>query len=497
MAQLHFSKNTAESRKLSAMVQSGHLKRLYKGVYTDAALVEIEKVVLSKWFDIVNYLMPSAIAAFRTAHELVPIDNTVFVVDDVRKRRNVIIFGILTIVVIPGNTQALSEPFVPQMHRSHPTRQYLENLASARGKLKKSLGQAWVEERLCIELRRSGEHILNTIRDDAKAFVLAVGEFDKELDKLNQIASSLLSTNNTKGILLTDIGLANARKVPFDTHRLQLFKTLANYLNRCDLVPIKYQYNELGWMNLAFFESYFSNYIEGTEFEIGEAERIVFQQRNIENRHADSHYVLAVYQQVSDYQQMSHTPQTADELIGCLKERHFAMMLERPDKRPGHFKQKANQAGSSFFVSPDEVEGTLAQAFPIYQSLTEGLARAIFMQFLIAECHPFDDGNGRLSRVMMNAELHGSGQYKVIVPTVHRDSYLNGLRNATRNGQFRTLVKVLYQLQCYTASIDWADYGQARDSLEQHCADKLPDEGIAVFNDQLRQFKFALPVQVD
>ena len=27
------------------------------------------------------------------------------------------------------------------------------------------------------------------------------------------------------------------------------------------------------------------------------------------------------------------------------------------------------------------------------------------MQFLISEVHPFDDGNGRLSRIMMNAEL--------------------------------------------------------------------------------------------
>jgi hypothetical protein len=97
---------------------------------------------------------------------------------------------------------------------------------------------------------------------------------------------------------------------------------------------------------------------------------------------------------------------------------------------------------------------------------------------------------------MMNAELHASGQYKVIVPTVHRDSYLNGLPNATRNGEFRTLVKVFYQLQRYTASIDWADYGEARDSLELHCADKLPEQGIAVFNDQIRQFKFFPPVQV-
>jgi hypothetical protein len=65
------------------------------------------------------------------------------------------------------------------------------------------------------------------------------------------------------------------------------------------------------------------------------------------------------------------------------------MMLERPDKRLGQFKKKALQAGTSFFVRPDEVEGTLTQAFPIYKSLAEGLPRAIFMQFLIAECHPF------------------------------------------------------------------------------------------------------------
>jgi hypothetical protein len=496
MAQLYFSKNTDESRKLSAMVQSGNLKRIHKGIYTDAAVQDIEKVVLSKWFDIVNNLMPSAIAAFRTAHELMAINNTVFVVDDVRKRRNVIIFGILTIAVIPGNTQDLTEPFIPQMHRCKPTRQYLENLTASRGKLKKSLGQVWVEERLCIELRRSGEQILNTIRDDARAFVVAHGEFERELDKLNSIVSALLSTNSSKDTLLTDIGLASARKIPFDTHRLQLFRTLANYLNRCDLEPVKYEYNKLGWMNLSFFESYFSNYIEGTEFEIGEAERIIFQNQGIENRHADSHDVLAVYQQVSDYQQMSSAPETAEELIAHLKERHFSMMLERPDKRPGLFKEKANQAGTTFFVRPDEVEGTLTQAFPIYKSLAEGLARAIFMQFLIAECHPFDDGNGRLSRIMMNAELHASGQYKLIVPTVHRDSYLNGLRNATRNGEFRTLVKVFYQLQRYTASIDWTDYGEARDSLEQHCADKLPEEGIAVFNHQIRTFKFSPPVQV-
>ncbi len=496
MSQLYFSQDTTDSRKLSAMVQSGVLKRIYKGIYTDAPLIEIEKTVLSRWYQIVNYLIPSAVAAFRTAHELVPIHNTVFVIDDIRKRRNIIIFGILTIVIIPGDNQNLTELFVPQMHRTHPIRQYLENLVNSRGNPKKSLGQAWVEERLCIELRRSGEQILNVIRDQATAFVQAQSEFERELGVLNGLISALLSTNSFKGTLVTDIGLAHAKKEPFDTHRLSLFRSLADYLNRCDLAPVAYEYNKLGWMNLSFFESYFSNYIEGTEFEISEAEQIIFQNHKVDNRHADSHDVLAVYQQISDFQEMSRPPQTPAELIQILQERHFSMMLERPDKRPGQFKEKANQAGTTLFVRPDEVEGTLTQAFPIYQSLSKGLARAIFMQFLIAECHPFDDGNGRLSRIMMNIELHADGQHKLIVPTVHRDSYLNGLRNATRNGEFRTLVKVLYQLQHYTASIDWADYGEARDSLEAHYANQLPDQGVAVFNNQIRQFKFSAPVQM-
>ena len=95
---------------------------------------------------------------------------------------------------------------------------------------------------------------------------------------------------------------------------------------------------------------------------------------------------------------------------------------------------------------------------------------------------------------MMNAELVYSEQHKIIVPTVHRDSYLNGLRQATRSRRFRTIAKVLASLQAYTDSIPWEDYGEARATLESHYADRLPDEGVAVFNRQISSFKIALPV---
>ncbi len=55
------------------------------------------------------------------------------------------------------------------------------------------------------------------------------------------------------------------------------------------------------------------------------------------------------------------------------------------------------------------------------------------MMFVTSEVHPFLDGNGRLARVMMNAELTAKNQTKIIIPTVYRDDYLGALRKLSRN----------------------------------------------------------------
>jgi Fic family protein len=274
---------------------------------------------------------------------------------------------------------------------------------------------------------------------------------------------------------------------------IELFDALASYLSHCELPIRGYSYNKANWRNLAFYESYFSNDIEGTEFEIDEAEKIVFEKIEIHNRQQDSHDVLSVSDVVHYYTEMSTVPDSAEELLQLLKQRHALIMLARPDKRPGELKVKPNKAGDTLFVLPEHVEVTLAQTIELYQQLTPGIARAIFMQFIVAECHPFDDGSGRLARIMMNAELVCTEQHKIIAPTVHRDSYMHGLRQATRSGRFRTLTKVFVDLQAYTASIPWEDYDEARATLESHYADRLPDDGVAMFNKQISAFKIALP----
>ncbi|MEH6578858.1 MAG: Fic family protein [Amphritea sp.] len=495
MPDLYFTTDTATAKSLAKRTQKGELNRIRQGIYTDAPLDEITSLLNLRWADIVEYLQPDAIAAYRTAFELTPVDGHVFVVADVKKRFKIAVTSALTIQVLPGNTHFMTTRLFKQIESSNQTRQLLENLMPSRksASVVKSLGAEWVEGRLCkILANKNGEQALNSIRDEAKAHSTECG-LQEVLPQLTRMIAALLASHPVEGALITPIAIATAKHEPFDQDRIRLFQALADYLNKCDLKRVSYTYNQASWRNLSFFESYFSNYIEGTEFEIDEAERIVFSHDVINNRHADSHDVLSVFNQVSDYQEMSITPDSADELIQSLQERHADVMSERVDKRPGEFKTTRNQAGGTLFVEPKDVVGTLTRGFSVYQNLPEGMARAIFMQFMIAECHPFDDGNGRISRIMMNAELHSTEQYKLIVPTVHRESYLNGLRQVSRESRFKTLVKVFYQLQHYTASIDWIDYGEARQQLESHQAHLLPDQGIAEFNKHIRQFRFAAP----
>jgi fido (protein-threonine AMPylation protein) len=118
-----------------------------------------------------------------------------------------------------------------------------------------------------------------------------------------------------------------------------------------------------------------------------------------------------------------------NELIDILKRRHSTMMSGRvEDINVGMFKRQNNRAGDTEFVDFTLVERTFKQGFKYYAALTDPMAKAIFMMFMVSEIHPFDDGNGRISRIMGNAELFKSEQSRIIVPTVYREDYILSLK---------------------------------------------------------------------
>lgn len=79
------------------------------------------------------------------------------------------------------------------------------------------------------------------------------------------------------------------------------------------------------------------------------------------------------------------------------------------------------------------------------------------MMFLVAEVHPFADGNRRIARIMMNVELAAENEQRIIIPTVYRNNYLVALKALTHNQQPQALVRTLDFAQRYTGKVDWGD----------------------------------------
>jgi len=285
----------------------------------------------------------------------------------------------------------------------------------------------------------------------------------------------LLGTRDTR--LVSPLAIARAAGAPYDPHRLEIFQRL--FAELASTSPVTRTARRTDGQALPFFEAYFSNFIDGTEFAIDEAADIVFKGHIPAARPADAHDVLGTWKVVSDQREMSRCPRTSEELTTLLKGRHAQIMEGRPDKGPGKFKTDPNRAGGTLFVTPELVQGTLNMGFEIYRGLPSPLHRAIFMMSLIAEVHPFADGNGRVARVMMNAELVAAGETRIIVPTVFRNNYVAALKALSHNRITGAIVRTLDFAQRYTAAVDFADLDRARLVLDRTNAFLDPNEADA------------------
>jgi hypothetical protein len=353
----------------------------------------------------------------------------------------------------------------------------LENVKASRARQKsvgRTLSPVELEERLEEFLRTRGVDALNALRDEASKISESL-MLQKEYKVLDKLIGTLLGTKSDQ--LKSNAGLARQAGFAYDTKRIDLFLGLRTSL--AAIAPtsrLSPPLSASALMNLSFFEAYFSNFIEGTEFEIKEAVDIIFKGNIPADRPADAHDILGTFKVVSNTQEMSHIPHQFDEFITLLQTRHASIMEGRPDKLPGKFKNISNRAGLTTFVEPDLVLGTLKQGFDIYQSIDCPLHRAIFMMFLISEVHPFIDGNGRIGRIMMNAELIGKSEQRIIIPTVYRNNYLSALRALSLNAISDPLILTLDFEQKYTLSLNYEDFYDTHLLLEKTYAFLDPND---------------------
>lgn len=463
------------SRKISAAEKSGKLKKLAPRIYTTNLLDSEENIIKRNLIDILAWRFPNAVISHRSAQELRPTEyGEFFLTYNFRKK----------ISDLPGITLNINEGPKAidgdiQLNGIYIASEYrwmLEcmQISKRKGEQSKVLPLSFIENRLEKMILIQGEEKLNVFRDKLREVSVLLNMPD-EFEKLNRIISALMATHNVN-VLTNDSSKARATGVPFDAARVELFSILFDSLKDYFFIErTNKNIDEDSYRMFSFFEGYFSNYIEGTRFTIDEAKSIVETGIAIPKRVKDSHDILGTFTVISSRAEMNKTPSTPEELFDLLKNRHIILMREREDCNPGQFKDVNNQAGNTFFVDHSLVRGTLIQGFKYYSALKEPMAKAIFMMFMISEVHPFIDGNGRIARIMMNAELFRGGQARIIVPTVFREDYILALRKLTRSKEPDTYIRVMEKLHKFSDNLYGVDFDELNNYLIECNAYEEPD----------------------
>ncbi|MEI6879924.1 MAG: Fic family protein [Bacteroidota bacterium] len=452
------------SIQISKLMKNGVIRKIAPRVYSSNLDEPIEGIIRRNLFQILGNIYPGVILSHRSAFEFQPTKTgELFITTSYTKK--VSLPGI-TLQFLEGNLPIEGDnKFSGELYVSQKARAFLENLQPSKktGSASKCLSLPEIEERLEQIIRVNGEDEINKLRDQARAIAEQL-KMPKEFEKLNRLISALLTTKTSK-ILSSPLAIARAFGKPYDPTRLELFETLFRELKQTEF-PYREEKNTTptSFRNFAFFESYFSNYIEGTVFEIDEAKKIIQTNKPLTARNDDSHDVLGTYQIVSNKKEIEMTPTTPEEFLKIISFRHSILMSARIDKTPGLFKDKNNFAGSTAFVDFNLVRGTLLQSFDFYSALDHPFAKAAYIMFVISEVHPFLDGNGRIARVMMNAELVKAGQSKIIIPTVFREDYMGALKKFTKQRKCDTYIKMLQRAHEFSEKV----YAEKMDDMQEY-----------------------------
>jgi Fic family protein len=110
-----------------------------------------------------------------------------------------------------------------------------------------------------------------------------------------------------------------------------------------------------------------------------------------------------------------------------------------------------------YYASPEETQARMGDLMTWYEAETEKkelhpLAIAVGFHYRFVRIHPFDDGNGRMARLLMNFILMKYGYPPAIIPTEQRKDYIDALREADETDNLEPFA--IYVGKCLIHSLD-------------------------------------------
>lgn len=477
----------SQARRLQRLAQQGQLRRLYAGIYTDDLTQPLEAIARREILALSALIARDSMISHRSAlNSCRPTAaGNVFLTGP--NRRDFNLPGVtLRVTEGPGplDSDIRVPTFAGDAFISSQARALLENLTASRGDPaeRRTLGAEGVEAWLDRFISQDISGGINKIRDAARAIAEPLG-LQEQFKQLDATIGALLGTRPAR--LSARAAIARAAGRPYDDARVTLFQTLAAELqqNPLQVSPADPQADP---RLQAFIETYFSNYIEGTEFEIEEAHDIVVQGRPLQYREDDSHDILGTYQAILKSKADPAIPQNFAAFAVQLQAWNRQVIESRSARHPGEFKSAANRAGNTIFVTAELVLGTLEKGYEVIMSAPTPEQRAALATFVVAEVHPFADGNGRTSRLALNLFLTQAGLTRIIIPTVYRDDYISALKAMSSTAHPVPLARMLSRAARFSRWLDMSSKDRAFVALKQSHALERPTAAKLTFDEEHR-----------
>jgi Fic family protein len=230
------------------------------------------------------------------------------------------------------------------------------------------------------------------------------------------------------------------------------------------LRPISADQERRIWQKFRLDWNFHSNHLEGNSLTYGETKSLLLHNITAQGKPLKDHLEITGHNEalleIQDAvkQQRPITESFLRQLHTLILKERYQVEAQTADGQPtrkwvevGQYKTQPNHVitatGETFrFAEPFEVAAKMEKL--VQEANTEcstpeaGLLLAAKLHYQFVLIHPFDDGNGRMARILMNLVLMRCGFPPAIIKTQEKEAYFSALRQAD-GGQFEVFAEYI------------------------------------------------------
>ena len=201
--------------------------------------------------------------------------------------------------------------------------------------------------------------------------------------------------------------------------------------------------------------NYHSNAIEGNSLTLGETRSLILHGLTARGKPMRDHLDIEGHDEaVKAIEDAVKRNESLNEVF--IRNLHQVLLKEpyendaitpsgQPTKRRiaiGEYKTQPNNVRTStgemyYFTPPEQVKPAMSDLIDWYRRNENAGEHPIIIaatfHYRFVRIHPFDDGNGRMARLLMNMILIKHGYTVAIIPIQERNRYINSLEQADRS----------------------------------------------------------------